>query len=113
MDPFFGPMLSQGLEHRETRKTAYTFPRDALEKVSERQESTNDRDHSRAGDEVEVAFDDSFDRRAIPTHQQSHQEEARATGDDRQDHEPEKAVAREPRRDGDELVGDRCQALQE
>jgi hypothetical protein len=35
MDPFFGsdPMLSQYLEHRSTRKTAYTFPHDALEPV--------------------------------------------------------------------------------
>ena len=55
----------------------------------------------------------AVDRRPEPPEQRREAEEPRPAGEDRQDDEPEQVVAREARRDGHELVGDRRQAFQQ
>src|SRR5208337_4606287 len=61
----------------------------------------------------EAPLQEAADRLAVVTNQRRNQEETYAARDDRQDYEQAEIVAREPARNGDELVGDRRHALQE
>ena len=62
-------------------------------------------------DQGQPLLDEVADRLTIDAQQLGLEEEARAAGDDRQQHEHEEVVAGEARGDGDDLEGDRGQAL--
>ena len=62
-------------------------------------------------DQSQPLLDEVADRLAVDAQQLGLEEEARAAGDDRQQHEHEEVVAGEARGDGHDLEGDRRQAL--
>jgi hypothetical protein len=80
-------------------------------KIADREEAQHDQGREARGDERQAGLDEVADRRAVPAQEAGHHEEAQAAGQDRGQDEHGQAEMRHAARDGDELVGDRSEAL--
>ena len=72
--------------------------------------STSDADRD---PESEPLLDDLARLRAVAVEQERHQKEPHAARDKGEHHKEGKTVAGKPRRDGDDLIGDRGDALEQ
>src|SRR5688572_15789466 len=83
----------------------------ASERIFGNEEAADDRREEACGDEGQTLLDEPADRLSVDAQQLRLEEEARAAGDERQNHEHEEIIAGKARSDGHDLERDRRQAL--